>query len=247
MFGIPLDTLLGWVNVIYLSALGIAAAATFAIYQLSARMNAAKDRELQRFQIEAGSQIEAARENTAQASARTAELLKANTELQLELQQEKDARTAMLEQLQARDMTKEQIAQFVETIKGKVRQLSVFTIPDSEASIYGVTVLDALQKAGVSVTWYRMQSPVIMIEGVNSTGVTIYQDQPGGSEGAGEALLKAFVDMHIQSNLLTPVQPLQGVPSPSLFIALKPPSFIKSPDPLRPPEIETHRLPWGSD
>src|SRR5262249_26469749 len=84
------------------------------------------------------------------------ELLRANTELQQELQEEQDARKAMPEQLQPRDMTKEEVAKFVETIKGKVSRLSLFTVADPEATIFGITVLDSLRKADVSVTWFRM-------------------------------------------------------------------------------------------
>jgi len=241
MLGIPADTLLAWANVISLSALGIAAAGTLVIYQLSARMNAAKVRELQQVQSEARTQIETARVDAAQASARTAELEKANAELQLELQSEKDARTTMPGQFQPRDMTKEQIAKFVGAIKGKVRQLSLFTVPDPEASVFGIAVLDALRKADVSVTWYRMQSSVTPVQGVASTGVIIYEYPGGdGDECAGRTLLNAFTDIDVQSNLLNPAQPLQGVPNPSLIIALKPPEFLRPPDRPIPSDTESH-------
>ena len=122
------DTLFVWINVIFLSALGMAVAGTIATYLISASMNAARDRELQQVQSGARAQIEAARADATQASARTAELAKANTELQLDLQTEKDARIALPDQFQPRDMTKEQIAKFVETIKGKVSQQSLITV-----------------------------------------------------------------------------------------------------------------------
>lgn len=243
MSGIPADMLFAWVNVISLSALGIAAAGTIATYHLSARMNAAKDRELQQVQSEARTQVETARADAAEASARTAELVKANTELQLELQTEKDARIAMPEQFQPRDMTKEQIAKFVETIKGKVPQLSLFTVPDPEASVFGITVLDALRKADVPVAWYRMQSSVTPIQGVATSGVIIYEYPRGGDECAGRTLLKAFTDMNMQSSLLSPVRPLPGVPSPSLIIALKPPEFLRPADYPVPSDTETDNLP----
>ena len=243
MSGISADTLFVWINAISLSALGIAAAGTIAIYHLSARMNAAKDRELQQVQSETSARIEAARADATQANARTAELVKANTELQLELQTEKDARIAMPEQFQPRDMTKEQIAKFVETIKGKVGQLSLFTVADPEASVFGIAVLDALRKADVSVTWYRMQSSAIPIPGVATTGVIIYEYPRGGDECSGRTLLKAFTDMNMQSSLLSPPQPLQGVPSPSLIIALKPPEFLRTVDqPIRS-DMETDNVP----
>jgi hypothetical protein len=243
MFGIPAETLFAWVNVISLSALGIALAGTITIHQLSVRINAAKDRELKQFQSEARTQIEAARAGAAQASALTAELARANAELQLELQTKKDARIAMREQSQPRDMTKEQLARFVETIKGKVRQLGLFTVPDPEASVFGVTVLDALLKAVVSVIWYRSPSSVTLMPGVASTGVTIYEYPRGGDEGAGPTLLKAFAEMNMQSSLLSPARPLQGVPSPSLIIALKPPEFLRPSDHPIPADMGTDNVP----
>jgi hypothetical protein len=243
MFGIPLDALLGWANVVYLCAIGIAAAGAISIYQLSARMNAAKDRELQQFQIEARIQIETAKRDAATANAHATEILKANTDLQLELEREKDARTAMLEQLQPRDMTQEQTAAFVETIKGKVSHVNLFTVPDPEATTYGITILDALRRANVVVNWYRTQSVAITTEGVSSTGVTVYENPAGGADGAGRTLMKAFTDMDAESHLLT--QPLQGIPSPALFVARKPLKFLRAPDRLIPPETETHQLPWG--
>jgi len=238
MFGIPADTLVTWANVISLSGLGLAAAATIVAHQLSARMNVANIRELQQVQSEARTQIETSRAAAAEASARTAELVRANAQLQLELQTEKDIRATMSGQLQTRDMTKEQMAKFVETIKGKVRQLSLFTVPDREASIFGITILDALRKADVSATWYRMQSPPTSSQGVAHTGVIIYEyPGGGGDERVGRTLLKAFTDIDVQSNLLNPPQPLQGFPSPSLIVAFKPPEFLRASDNPIPSDV----------
>jgi len=80
------DTLFVWIGVIFLGALGIAAAGTFATYHISARITAAKDRELQQLQSEARA-IEAASTDVTQASARTAEPAKSNSESQPKLQQ----------------------------------------------------------------------------------------------------------------------------------------------------------------
>ena len=239
MFGIPLDTLVVWANVISLSGLGIAMAGTIVAYHLSARMNGASVRELQQVQSEARSQIENARAQAARESARNAELTRANAQFQLDLQLEKDARLAVSEQFQPRDMTKDQLARFIESVKGKIVQLNLLTVPDPEASAFGVTVLDALRKAGVSVNWYRMQSAT-PVEGAASTGVIVYEYPQGGDESAGRTLLKAFTEMNMQSSLLAPVQPLHGVPSPSLIIALKPPEFLRPSDHPIPPDIKPH-------
>ena len=107
MAGIPADELFVWIYVIALSA--IAAAGTIGMHNLSARMNAAKDRELQPAQSVTGAQIEAAMADATEASARTADLVRANGELQQELQEEKDARRAMPQRFQPRDMTPSQL------------------------------------------------------------------------------------------------------------------------------------------
>src|SRR5262249_2773033 len=100
MAGIPADELFLWIYVIALSA--IAATGTIGTYNVSARINAAKDRELQPVQSVTRAQIEAAMADATQASARTAELVKANGELQLELQEEKDALIAMPQRFEPR-------------------------------------------------------------------------------------------------------------------------------------------------
>jgi hypothetical protein len=260
MFGVSADTLFSWANVVYLGAVAVAAVASFAIYQLSARIGADKDRELQKFQSEARVQIEDAQAKAAQAEARAAELLKSNTELQIELQHEQSARSAMLVQLQPRDMTRDQMDQFVASIRGKVTELHVFTIPDPEAAVYGFTVLEALQRAGVAVSWYRLSSSVIPVEGVASTGMTIYEYPATGEGGAGHALMEAFYPLaalstpgrHLEvpctstmdHDATLPLAAKCRIPSPALFIALKPPAFLDFPDYLKTREMEALRPPW---
>jgi hypothetical protein len=233
MFGIPADTLFAWASAISLSGLAIGAAGALLAFQLSARMNAAHRLELQQIRSAADTQIEASKAAAARASARTAQLVRTTAELQIELQNQKDTQAAMAAQLQTRDMTKEQMAKFVETIKGKVRQLSLFIVPDREASIFGITVLDALRKAGVFVTWHRMQSSAVLSPEVAETGVIIHEC-PGeaGDDCAGQTLSNAFSAIDIEARILNPAQPLPGFPSPSLIIALKPSGFLRSDAPI---------------
>jgi len=72
-----------------------------------------------------------------------------------------------------------------------------------------------------------MQTSATPIQGIASTGVIIYEYEQEGDECAGRTLLKAFTDINMQSSLLTPPQPLQDIPSPSVIIALKPPEFLR--------------------
>ena len=64
---LALDKYLQWANTIYIASIVTAAAATFAIYQLSARVNAAKDRELETYQTESRIKIEKAQAEAAEA------------------------------------------------------------------------------------------------------------------------------------------------------------------------------------
>jgi hypothetical protein len=231
MFAIPADTALAWANVISLSGLAIAVAGAVVAYQLSARMNAAHSLELQQVKSEARTQIEIA---ATQANTRTAQLVDVNENLQLELQSEKDARKALSTQLQRRDVAGEQMAKFVDTIKGKVRQINLFTVRDHEASIFGLTILDALHEADVSVTWYRVRASSMLPPGIPNYGVTIYE-HPGGErdESVGRTLAKAFAEIDVQSNLIISARPLQEFPSPSLIIAPRTPKFVRpSRDPI---------------
>jgi hypothetical protein len=224
MFGIPADTALAWANVISLSGLAIAAAGAIVAHQLAARMNAAHSLELLQVQSEARTQIEFV---AAEAHTRTTGLKEANEELQLELQSEREARKKLSKQ--TRDITDEQMAKFVDTVKGKVRTINVFTAPDREASIFGIAILDALQKADVSVTWYRTQSLPTFARGIADNGVTIYEyPAEERDESTGRTLVKAFTAMGVQPNLLIPAQPLWDFPSPSLFIAPRPPQFLRA-------------------
>ena len=62
-----LEKLLQWSNIAYIASVAIAAVATLAIYHLSARVNAAKDRELETYRTESTKQIAAAQAEAAEA------------------------------------------------------------------------------------------------------------------------------------------------------------------------------------
>ena len=64
---LALERLLQWANIAYMGGLVIAAGATFAIYYLSARVTAAKDRELDEYRIESTIKITAAQAEAAEA------------------------------------------------------------------------------------------------------------------------------------------------------------------------------------
>ena len=62
-----LDKLLQWANIAYIACVVIAAVATFAIFHLSARVNSAKDRELETYRTESTIKITVAQAEAAEA------------------------------------------------------------------------------------------------------------------------------------------------------------------------------------
>ena len=62
-----LDKLLQWANIAYIACVVIAAGATFAIFHLSARVNSAKDRELETYRTESTIKITVAQAEAAEA------------------------------------------------------------------------------------------------------------------------------------------------------------------------------------
>ena len=233
MFGIPPDTALAWANIISLSGLVIAVAGAAAAFQLSARISAAHKLELQQVKSDAQTQIENA---AVQANARNAQLVQVNESLQLELQDEKLARSALAKQNQKNDLTDEQMAKFTDAIKGKIQQITLFTVADREASYFGISILDALREANVDVTWYRIKSGPIFGEGISDSGVTIYEYPADGKDDGSVAriLAQAFTALDVRPDVLIPAKPLSDFPSPSLIIAPRVPKFMRSSqDPIR--------------
>jgi hypothetical protein len=232
MFGIPADMALAWANIISLSGLAIAAAGAVAAYQLSARIGADHRVELQLVKSEARTQLENA---ATRANALTAQLVEVNENLQLELQSEKDARKTLSAQLQRRDMTDEQMVKFVATIKGKVRQINLLTVADRETTTLGLTILDALREANVEVTWYRLRSAPPLGQDIADSGVTIYEcpDEGKHDESIARILAQAFTALDVRPTLRITAKPLWDLPSPSLIIAPRTPTFIRpSQDPI---------------
>jgi hypothetical protein len=161
------------------------------------------------------------------------------------------ARTAMLLQLQPRDFTKKQMDDFGASIKGKVTDLNVFTLPDPEALAYGFKVMEGLQRAQVKVDWYPMHSSYFLISGIDSSGLTTYES-PGRKEGI--SLMEAFMNAGQDASRLIPERPtdldkpglisLSSVPRPALFIGLKQPAFTWLPRYRNSPALHAHRPPW---
>ena len=163
-----LDKLLQWANIAYIVSVVIAAAATFAIYHLSAWVNAAKDRELERFRTESTIEITAAQAEAAEAmkiaeserlaraelesqvaaaGARAAEANAVASQAQLALAKLKEPRTIAPED-------QEKIIAALKKFAGQNFCFSVFPDPESLALLRS---LDAMLK---SAGWLRVPSQI---------------------------------------------------------------------------------------
>ena len=179
---LSLERLLQWANVAYIVSVVIAAAATFAIYHLSARVTAAKDRELEEYRTESTIKITAAQAEAAEAmkiaeserlaraelesqvavaEVRTAEANAIASQAQLELAKLKLPRTIAPED-------QEEIIAALKEFAGQNFSFSVFGDPESLALL---RVLDFMLK---SAGWLRVPSQigVIVVEAAGNTAGT---------------------------------------------------------------------------
>lgn len=191
--------------------------------------------------------LEAAKDlKISEANTRAADAIKAAEDERLarvKIEQE------IIKQLKPRDFTTEQFDNLVSAIKGKVKQLTVYTLTDAEAARFGLALIDALQKSDVRVDWMRptVQTEVFMVEGVSGTGITLYVDNvredPQAKELV-ELMMAAFVKSGVMMRAFMPEKPLPGIPSPSLFVAKQQTPFDWFPEHLAPPGLP--RPPWES-
>ena len=177
-----LDKLLQWANIAYIVCVAIAAVATLAIYHLSARVNAAKDRELEKYRTESTIKITAAQAEAAEAmkiaeserlvraelesqvavaDARAAEANAVSSQARLELAKLKQPRTIAPEE-------QERIIAALKEFAGQNFGFSVFGDPESLALL---RTLDAMLK---SAGWLRVSSQIgaIVVEAAGNTAGT---------------------------------------------------------------------------
>lgn len=177
-----LEKLLQWSNIAYIVCVAIAAVATLAIYHLSARVNAAKDRELETYRTESTKQIAAAQAEAAQAmriaeserraraelesqvaaaEARAAEANAVASQARLELAKLTEPRTIAPE-------GQETIIAALREFAGQRFGFSVFSDPEALALL---RALDALLK---SAGWLRVPAQIgdIVVEAAGDTAGT---------------------------------------------------------------------------
>ena len=200
-----LDKLLQWSNIAYIVLLALIAGMTFVIYHLSARVNAAKDRELENYRTESTIKITAAQAEAAEAikiaeserlaraelesqvaaaEARAAEANAVASQAQLELEKLKEPRTIAPED-------QEKIIAALKEFAGQNFGFSVFGDPESLALL---RALDAMLK---SAGWLRVPSQIgdIVVDAAGNTA--------GTSHDSGVAAFVGLDDLDTRAALLT--------------------------------------------
>ena len=204
-----LDKLLQWANIAYIVCLLLVAGMTFVIYHLSARVNAAKDRELEKYRTESTIKITAAQAEAAEAmkiaeserlaraelesqvaaaEARAAEANVVASQARLELAKLKEPRTIAPED-------QDKIIAALKEFAGQNFGFSVFADPEPLALL---RTLDAVLK---SAGWLRVPSQIsaIVVEAAGNTagkahdsGVTAFVG-PDNSEAEAALLILSRV------------------------------------------------------
>lgn len=219
-----------WENVMIasLGAAGIFALlvgiATYCVVQLQREEIAASNEKVAALAVEASkanAEIAGAQARIDEARTEAAKANEHAASLQLDAEKERSARAKMLEQLKPRGFTPEQFESIVADLKDKVPKITVFTIADPEASIFGQSVVQLMQDAGVETSWVRIPASVVLVEGIASTGITLYAHP----RELGEVVFSAFSKHNVGIFFFTPVTPLPDIPSPALFVTLKQPAF----------------------
>ena len=163
-----LEKILPWANVAYII---VVALGSYGIYQLNALVNANKDRELTRYQSDAGVQIEQAKTKALEAEARAAEANERAEQAQLELAKLKQPRTISNDQ-------REFIVRNLRDFAGQPFGFSAYSDPEAHGF---VIQLDAVLK---SAGWVRVPSQIGAIE------YDVAGDTVGAAAGSG---LSAFI------------------------------------------------------
>ena len=176
------DKLLQWANIAYIVSVAIAAVTTAAIFHLSARVNAAKDRELETYRTESTIKITVAQAAAAEArqiaeserlaraelesqiaaaEARAAEANAVASQARLELAKFKEPRTIAPED-------QEKIVAALKEFAGQTFGFSVFQDPEPLALLQA---LDAVLK---SAGWLRVPSQIgiIVVDAAGDTAGT---------------------------------------------------------------------------
>ena len=187
-----LERFLQWANIAYIVGVALAAVATVAIYHLSARVTAAKDRELEQYRTESTVKISAAQAEAAEAVriAESERLARAELESQVAVAEARAAEAnavasqAQLELAklkQPRTIASDVQGKIVDALKNFPGQHFGFSVFQDPESLAFARLLDGMLK---SAGWIRVPSQI------GDIVVDVAGDTAGTSHDAG---LAAFI------------------------------------------------------
>jgi hypothetical protein len=147
--------------------------------------------------------------------------------IETEMQKIETARAAMLDQLKPCDLTAQQMDKFASTVRGKVPDVTVFSLVDAETWLFARALVAALQRGGVSA--HLMPPQAGFPAGAGTNVLTVYEHPHAGDGGPGAALFKACCNVYV-SGFYTPSEALSDIPSPALFVGMKQLPFMTTPE-----------------
>ena len=181
---LALDKLLQWANISYIVCVAIAAGMTLVIYYLSARVNVAKDRELEKYRTESTIKITAAQAEAAEAIqiAESERLARAELESQVAAAEVRaaeanavasQARLELAKLKEPRSIAPEDQDKIIAALKEFAGQNFSFAVSPSPEPVALLRTLDAVLK---SAGWLRVSSQIstITIEAAGNTAGATY-------------------------------------------------------------------------
>ena len=190
---LTLDKLLQWANIAYIACLSLVAGMTFVIYHLSARVNAAKDRELGKYQTESTIKITAAEAAAAEAKkiAESERLARAEMESQVAAAEARaaeanvvasQARLELAKLKEPRTIAPEDQDKIIAALKEFAGQNFGFSVLADPEPLALLRVLDAVLK---SAGWLRVPSQIsaIVVDVAGNTAGTSHDSGVGAFVG----------------------------------------------------------------
>lgn len=200
-----------------------------------------------------GSRIAEAQQTAADAEIKAARVEKEAAEALGRAEKSEAARLAMLDQLKPRDLTKTQVKEIADALRGHFKEITVARLADPDAIGFANAISEAIRQSGAAPMilfdnskgpnrwlWTEWNVPASL------TGVTVYaskDDMPLFLE----ALMKENTGGLIGE--YAPNEQFSQVPIPTIFVGLKPEPFWQFPSYLAPPFLENwqkeHPPPWS--
>ncbi len=157
-------------------------------------------------------------------------------------QRSEAARVAMLMELQPRDLKPDQMDSLAAALRGHFKEIYIAGLSDPEAMQFSFAIAEGVRRSGATSLlfldaskgsparyWREFEVPVA------SNGVTVYANKDD-MPIIMEALVKAKVAN--VGGVPSPNQQFKGVPTPTIFVGLKPQPFSQFPAYAAPPELQ---------